>query len=286
MLSASSRSWPHGNDWVLQPKWDGFRLLIEIPNDGRRPQAWSRHETNLTSRLGDLLEPFTTLPGGSILDGELVIVSDRDGRPVQDFAAVCAAVLTARGTAQSRLQYVAFDVLAYAARDLRGRPWRERDHRLREVLPNTERIRPIGSLPATPAVRAAIVELGFEGTVMKRPSSTYRPGRHNTWIKHKARHATQGVLLSTHQHRDGHWHAICDHHGGRAHAIAGADSTELVGQTVNLIYSRVDADGALREVRLAPASPITSSGATASTVRGEGPADWQQSLVVPSTPTA
>jgi hypothetical protein len=26
MLSSSGRQWPAGGDWVLQPKWDGFRL--------------------------------------------------------------------------------------------------------------------------------------------------------------------------------------------------------------------------------------------------------------------
>jgi len=26
MLSCSARGWPEGGEWVLQPKWDGFRL--------------------------------------------------------------------------------------------------------------------------------------------------------------------------------------------------------------------------------------------------------------------
>lgn len=26
MLSASAPHWPGGGEWVLQPKWDGFRL--------------------------------------------------------------------------------------------------------------------------------------------------------------------------------------------------------------------------------------------------------------------
>ena len=59
MLSASFRSWPRGSDWVLQPKWDGFRLLIEVAQ-GSSPRAWSRHGTSLTSRLADFLEPFGT----------------------------------------------------------------------------------------------------------------------------------------------------------------------------------------------------------------------------------
>ena len=256
MLSASSGSWPRGGDWVLQPKWDGFRLLIEVAQRSR-PQAWSRHGTSLTSRLADLLEPFAELPGSSVFDGELVVVAARDGRPVQDFAAGGRAVVGGRTAALSRLHFVGFDVLALAGEDLRDRPWRERDQRLAEVLPVCDTIRPIKSLSASPAAHAAIVELGFEGTLMKRPGSIYRSGRHAAWVKHKARHTAQGVLIAVRQDRDGQWRAVCDIEGRRAVAIAGPTSSELLGQPVTLVYSRGDADGSLREARVAGASTRT-----------------------------
>jgi hypothetical protein len=44
MLSAAARRWPDGGDWSLQPKHDGFRLLVEL-DDPRGPRAWSRHGT-------------------------------------------------------------------------------------------------------------------------------------------------------------------------------------------------------------------------------------------------
>jgi ATP-dependent DNA ligase len=174
MLSASSRSWPSGSDWMLQPKWDGFRLLIEVAVGGR-VRAWSRHGTSLTWRLGGLVEAFGEVPGESVFDGELVAVAERDGCPVQDFAAVSRAVIGGSTVAMSRLQFVAFDVLASAGEDLGGLPWRKRDRRLAEVLPASERIRRIQSQPASHAAHAAIVKLGFEGTVLKRPGAMYRP---------------------------------------------------------------------------------------------------------------
>jgi ATP-dependent DNA ligase len=72
-------------------------------------------------------------------------------------------------------------------------PWRERDQRLAEALPVCRVVRRVTSRPATAAVHAAIVALGFEGTVLKRPSSLYRPGRHGVWHEYKARHTAQGV---------------------------------------------------------------------------------------------
>jgi hypothetical protein len=81
-----------------------------------------------------------------------------------------------------------------------------------------------------------------------------RPGRHAAWVKHKARHAAEGILISVHQDRDGHWRAACDVEGRHVYATAGPAATELIGQPVTLVYSRVDADGGLRETRLTTAS--------------------------------
>jgi ATP-dependent DNA ligase len=49
MLSASARSWAAGTDWALQPKWDGFRCLVQVL-DGEGVKAWSRHGATLTAR--------------------------------------------------------------------------------------------------------------------------------------------------------------------------------------------------------------------------------------------
>jgi ATP-dependent DNA ligase len=261
MLSVSARRWPEGGEWVLQPKWDGFRLLIEVGAD-RRVRAWSRHGTSLAPRLGALAAAFDQTPAGSVFDGELVAIAERDGRPVQDFATVARAVLRGDMAAAAHLRFVAFDLLALAGEDLRGRPWRERDLRLAEALPACGLVRRIESGPATAAAHAAIVGLGFEGTVLKRPNSPYRPGRHRVWLKHKARHTADGMLLAVRRDRDGLWHGVCDVGGRRVVALASASATDQVGELVGLVYSRVDADGGLREVRLAAPPRSTMAGQT------------------------
>jgi len=251
MLSVSARRWPDGGRWVLQPKWDGFRLLVEVGRGGE-VRGWSRHGTDLTARLGSLLGALAAVPSGTTVDGELVVVSEREGKPAQDFAAVTRAVFTGRPHATERLRFVAFDLLAVDGEDVRARPWEERDARLRETLPVCERIRLAESRPATLAAHEAIVSLGFEGTVLKRLGSAYRPGRHRAWVKRKARFTTSAALCSVRQERDGRWHALCDLDCRRVHALAGARTAERVGQVVELVYSRVDADGSLREARVAP----------------------------------
>ena len=73
-------------------------------------------------------------------------------------------------------------------------------------------------------------------------------------MKPKQRLRAPAELRSLRQDRDGRWHALCDD-GRRVYAVAGASTAELVGQSVELLYSRVDADGTLREARVAPAGP-------------------------------
>ena len=113
---------------------------------------------------------------GTTFDGELVALTERDGQPAQDFAAVTRAVFTGQPAATARLRFVGFDLLAVAGEDIRPRPWRERDELLREALPVCEPIRMVASQPASLAAHEAIIDLGFEGTVLKRPRVGLSPG--------------------------------------------------------------------------------------------------------------
>jgi len=197
---------------------------------------------------------------GTVFDGELVALSERDGRPAQNFAVVCRAVLSNDSRAAEQLRYVAFDVLSRGGVDLRGQAWQERRGHLGEVLPAAGRIRQIDCLPAEQSAHAAMVQLGFEGSVLKRRNSTYRPGRHRSWRKPKARHVAHGVLRSVRVAGDAQAWAICDVDGRSVPVLASVNANQRIGEGVELVYSRVDADGALREVRLAAAvNPVAGS---------------------------
>ena len=91
------------------------------------------------------------------------------------------------------------------------------------------------------AAHEAIVALRFEGTVLKRVGSAYRPGRHRTWIKQKARFTAHPELYSVHQDRDGCWHAICQLDDGisrGATLAAGSGATAGTSQYVWLCPQR------------------------------------------------
>ena len=249
MLSTRAATWPAQGDWMMEPKWDGFRLLVEI-GDHARIRAWSRRGTSLGDRLGSLLAPLAEAPRGTVFDAELVALSCQDGRAVQDFAAVCRATLRGDVAAARKLHVVAFDLLEIAGDDLRSLPWGERTKLLQETFPVGDRLRIVQSSPASRAGHDRLVELGFEGSVLKRPGSMYRPGRQTTWRKYKASHRATARLRAIRSGRDGHTYAICELDGRQVTTLGSPRLAALIGHRVELAYSRIDADGSLREVRI------------------------------------
>jgi ATP-dependent DNA ligase len=214
--------------------------------------AWSRHGTSLTEPLRELLAPLVSLGAGWVFDGELIALDDRGGGPVQDFAGVGRAVFGRDGAAAARLHYVAFDLLAAGdAGDIQPEPWLRRTAQLAEEFPAEERLRVMCALPAASETHARLVAMGFEGSVLKRQSGSYRPGRTRSWRKIKARHQVIATVAGVHEDRDGRVWARCGLEDGRRCTVwADARAGEWVGRPVTVVYSRTDADGSLREPRL------------------------------------
>jgi DNA ligase-1 len=175
----SRREVARQGDWMMEPEWDGFRLLVQVGDDARI-RAWSRRGRRLGDRLGSLLAPLAGAPRGTVFDAELVALSSQDGRAVQDFAAVRRATLQGDLAAPRKLHLVAFDLLELAGDDLRSLPWIRRTKILQQTFPVGHRLRVVQPRPASRAGHDQLVELGFEGSVLKRPGSMYRPGGQTT----------------------------------------------------------------------------------------------------------
>ncbi len=247
MLSTRAAAWPAQGDWMMEPKWDGFCWWRSASTEER---ALGRAEARVSgNRLDSLLAPLAGSPRGTVFDAELVALSTRDGRAVRDFAAVCRATLQADAAAARKLHVVAFDLLHLSGEDVRPLPWGGAPRFCDRPSPG-ERLRLIQTRPASRAAHDQLVALGFEGSVLKRPGSTYRPGRQTTWRKYKASHRAAATLRDVRRGRDGHAYAIADLHGRRVTTLGSPRLAALIGQQVELTYSRVDADGSLREVRI------------------------------------
>ena len=106
------RELPEGDEWQYEPKWDGFRGLLE--NASGELRLWSRNARPLLRYFPELAPLGELLPPRSCLDGEIVIV--RDG--VLDFDAMQTRLHPAESrvrklSAEIPATFVAFDLLVW-----------------------------------------------------------------------------------------------------------------------------------------------------------------------------
>jgi bifunctional non-homologous end joining protein LigD len=191
MLATPGRALPSGKGWVLEPKWDGWRVIAHVTPDG--PRIYTRHGRSYHRRLPALNAALASCRQGTVLDGELVVLEPlEDGRVRCRFDRLSGSMLGTSPHRRSRdrlaIMLIAFDALAVAGDDLRRRPWHARRCQLEQLLDGATgplRITPI--LEATPAVHDALVADGWEGTVVKDAASRYRCGRRSAgWVKLKS----------------------------------------------------------------------------------------------------
>jgi bifunctional non-homologous end joining protein LigD len=180
-MLATSGPLPTDEDrWAFEPKWDGFRAIVQ--GDGRRLRIMSRRGTDLAGRLPELAALAGWLPAGTTLDGELVVVNaggrvDFDGMRGRGFG------LTSPG----QLLFVAFDILTFAGEHVMTRRWDAR----RDILVDLGLDGPNWcTTPAYPGEGTTLFEAtrvqGLEGVVAKRLDAPYRPGvRTKAWVKTK-----------------------------------------------------------------------------------------------------
>src|SRR5262245_30673684 len=147
MLAKAADDLPHGDGWLYEPKWDGFRTLVF--RDGDEVELQSRDLKKMNRYFPELEEPLrANLPERCVLDGEVVIV----GRRGLDFEALLlrihpAASRVAMLARETPTSFVAFDLLALGDDDLREAPQEARRARLEAALGGARA--PVYLTPAT-----------------------------------------------------------------------------------------------------------------------------------------
>ena len=190
MLAKRVDSMPSSGDWIFEPKWDGFRVLVF--RDGEEVLLQSREKKSLNRYFPEMIEPLRAqLPQHCVLDGELVIARhdhlDFDALQQRIHPADSRIKLLARETPAS---LVFFDLLAARDRDLRGEPFAKRREQLESLLKSAAA--PIHITPATSDHTIAadwfrrFEGAGLDGVVAKSAKDTYQPDKRVMLkIKHK-----------------------------------------------------------------------------------------------------
>src|SRR5579872_4148039 len=119
MLAKRVAALPDGDDWIFEPKWDGFRVLVF--HDGDEILIQSRDEKPLNRYFPEVVDTLQAgLPERCVLDGELVIATggglDFDALQLRLHPASSRVTLLSKTTPAS---VVFFDLLCESTRDLR-----------------------------------------------------------------------------------------------------------------------------------------------------------------------
>jgi len=186
------RELPTAGGWQYEPKWDGFRGVVE--NLDGQLRIWSRNARPLLRYFPELRALGERLPPESALDGEIVI--EREGR--LDFDAMQTRLHPAesrirRLSAEIPAMYVAFDVLLLAGSETWRLPLEDRRRQL-ETLPVLRSPETHDSEVAA-AWLARLEATGFDGVIAKRLGVPYQPGSRDAVQKVKAHKSAECVLI-------------------------------------------------------------------------------------------
>jgi ATP-dependent DNA ligase len=178
---------PHGEGWLYEPKWDGFRALVTV--SGGEVSIASRRGQPLARYFPELLEPITKAAGTDVvIDGEIIIAVSNG----LDFEALQlrlhpAASRVAKLAEQTPAQLVVFDLLNEDGQDTTTLPLWQRRERLQRVITTSQHvvITPQSDDAKTAARWFDAYEgAGLDGIIAKRADQPYLPGERG-WVKVK-----------------------------------------------------------------------------------------------------
>jgi ATP-dependent DNA ligase len=188
------RELPEGEGWQYEPKWDGFRGLLE--NVSGELALWSRNGRPLLRYFPELRPLGELLPPKSALDGEVVIVRkgmlDFDSMQMRLHPAESRVLKLA---AEIPAEFVAFDVLLWDGAAVWKRPLEERRAELERVAKGFRLSPAVRELKEARGWLDRFESLGLDGVVAKRLGVPYLPGSRDGVVKVKEHKTADCVVV-------------------------------------------------------------------------------------------
>ena len=197
MLATRGEPFDSG-EYLFEVKWNGIRALAARHKEGW--DMWGRELADYRPRYPEM-GILAALPPGTILDGELVLLSQ--GLP--DLDAILGRhqlshpAKIKQASNHQPVSYVVFDLLAYQGKSLTGQPLRERRALLQDVLARWQEPRVLFSEGVVGPGRVFFeqaVRQGQEGIMAKHLASRYLPGKRSAcWLKLKPARRLPCVII-------------------------------------------------------------------------------------------
>ena len=185
---------PDSNGWQFEPKWDGFRGVLE--NDGGDLALWSRNGRPLLRYFPELRPLGDLLPPHSALDGEIVIA--RDG--VLDFDSMQLRLHPAESrvrklSAEIPADFVVFDLLLWNGEAVHKRPLEERRRELEQCADGFRLSPTTDDTDEAQGWLNSFEAAGLDGVIAKRLGLPYLPGSREGVLKVKPHKTADCVIV-------------------------------------------------------------------------------------------
>jgi ATP-dependent DNA ligase len=185
---------PDSNGWQFEPKWDGFRGVLE--NDGGELALWSRNERPLLRYFPELRPLGELLPPHSALDGEIVIA--RDG--VIDFDSMQMRLHPAESrvrklSAEIPAEFVVFDLLLWKGKPVHEQPLERRRAELEKVTKGFSLSPTTADPDAAQEWLNSFEAAGLDGVIAKKLGLPYLPGSRDGVLKVKPYKTADCVIV-------------------------------------------------------------------------------------------
>lgn len=171
------------DNWIIEWKWDGIRA--QLVKRAGQAWLWSRGEELVSERFPELLQMGEALPDGTVIDGEIVVWRDDRAQPFAELQKrIGRKTVGAKLLRDVPVVLLAYDILEWEGRDLRGQTQQQRRELLDDVVTRMQH----PALVASPMLsgeswqalarqREEARERGVEGLMLKQRGSRYGVGR-------------------------------------------------------------------------------------------------------------
>ena len=185
---------PDSGDWQFEPKWDGFRGVLE--NDGGELALWSRNGRPLLRYFPELRPLGDLLPPHSALDGEIVIA--RDG--VLDFDSMQLRLHPAESrvrklSAEIPADFIVFDLLLWKGKPIHEQPLEQRRAELERVADSFHLSPATGDAADAQKWLDSFEAAGLDGVIAKKLGLPYLPGSRDGVLKVKPHKTADCVIV-------------------------------------------------------------------------------------------
>ena len=181
-------------DWQYEPKWDGFRGVLE--NDGGELALWSRNGRPLLRYFPELEPLGKLLPPHSALDGEIVI--SKKGR--LDFDSMQLRLHPAESrirklSGEIPARFIAFDILLWKGEAIHELPLEKRRKELERKAKRFELSPYSRELKDAERWLDRLEAAGLDGVVAKKLGTAYLPGSRDGVVKVKKYKTADCVIV-------------------------------------------------------------------------------------------